>query len=301
MLESQRQAAAGKGVDIGLSDLASSGDLDDLRLPLLGGQDAALQSDLAVLDQQLSVRVAYVHLCCVCVPLVPRPSSFIHCGCVLPNAQLIALGSKSTLYMPPDNTTDDSTEDSGSAGALHAFVSANQPAKVPFLMLAFSACPSILHRPVLLYTPPCAAPVCQTSLLCVEQHGEQLLVVALPTGAGAGASVGSDTVDASVAVPNGYVRWDGILDKQEIARGGQGSVSTCMWNGALVAVKTVDAVHAATLQREMDALKSLLHPNIVQVRGREGSCSPCATRDCEGEGKVELTYAVGVEYCCSPS
>ena len=67
----------------------------------------------------------------------------------------------------------------------------------------------------------------------------------------------------------GTVSWDGVSDQRVIAKGGQGSVSTCTWNGVLVAVKMVDAVHAATLMRERDALQSLLHPNIVQVH----SCS----------------------------
>jgi hypothetical protein len=42
----------------------------------------------------------------------------------------------------------------------------------------------------------------------------------------------------------GTLSWDGIRDRRVIAKGGQGSVSTCTWNGAVVAVKTVDAIHA---------------------------------------------------------
>ena len=123
------------------------------------------------------------------------------------------------------------------------------------------------YAPVVLFAihawRSCWSPLSQTSVQCVEQGGKRRLVVVTQRRLSVNnAEDGQSTPQVNAG---GLVPWQGIRDRQEIARGGQGSVSTCMWNGALVAVKMVDARYAAALEGEMGALKSLLHPNIVQA------------------------------------
>jgi hypothetical protein len=114
--------------------------------------------------------------------------------------------------------------------------------------------------PAALLPPPSLLPQLLTGAACrmcsYPAHADV-------NGAVAAAYVHVVAVTAPCNIPR--VPPTGINDKRVIARGGQGSISACTWNGAVVAVKTVDAVHAQTLMKEMTALKSLLHPNIVQV------------------------------------
>jgi serine/threonine protein kinase len=54
-------------------------------------------------------------------------------------------------------------------------------------------------------------------------------------------------------------------NKEILGQGGYGTVYEDTWNGRKVAVKRIPLTHISSNEREKEALKKLVHPNVVKL------------------------------------